>query len=67
MKSRVACGSLPPGISRLVEELTYDYNLYDGDLDDPSPCSCAVGTTAAAVCTQRKSWRGVRRLSDAAA
>jgi uncharacterized protein len=22
------------------EELTYDYNLYDGELDDPSPCSC---------------------------
>jgi hypothetical protein len=22
------------------EELTYDYNLYDGDLDDESPCSC---------------------------
>jgi hypothetical protein len=24
------------------EELTYDYNLYDGDLDDPSPCSCGT-------------------------
>ena len=24
------------------EELTYDYNLYDGDLDDPSPCSCGA-------------------------
>jgi SET domain-containing protein len=23
------------------EELTYDYNLYDGELDDPSPCSCS--------------------------
>lgn len=22
------------------EELTYDYNLYDGALEDPSPCSC---------------------------
>ena len=22
------------------EELTYDYNLYDGELDDPSPCAC---------------------------
>ena len=22
------------------EELTYDYNLYDGDEDDKSPCSC---------------------------
>lgn len=24
------------------EELTYDYNLYDGELDDPSPCSCGA-------------------------
>ena len=22
------------------EEITYDYNLYDGDLDDESPCFC---------------------------
>jgi len=22
------------------EELTYDYNLYDGELDDPAPCYC---------------------------
>jgi SET domain-containing protein len=24
------------------EELTYDYNLYDGELGDPSPCSCGA-------------------------
>jgi len=24
------------------EELTYDYNLYDGDLDDPAPCFCGA-------------------------
>src|ERR1700722_1947763 len=24
------------------EELTYDYNLYDGDLDDPSLCFCGA-------------------------
>jgi SET domain-containing protein len=24
------------------EELTYDYNLYDGDLDDESPCYCGM-------------------------
>ena len=23
-------------------ELTYDYNLYDGDLDDDSPCFCGM-------------------------
>jgi|SRR5579864_145937 len=22
------------------EEITYDYNLYDGDPDDPAPCFC---------------------------
>src|SRR5713226_7324563 len=22
------------------EELAYDYNLYDGELDDPAPCFC---------------------------
>jgi uncharacterized protein len=26
------------------EELVYDYNLYDGDLDDPAPCSCLART-----------------------
>jgi SET domain-containing protein len=26
------------------EELSYDYNLYDGDLDDPAPCSCGTKT-----------------------
>ena len=24
------------------EELAYDYNLYDGDLDDPAPCFCGA-------------------------
>jgi uncharacterized protein len=24
------------------EELTYDYNLYDGDKDDPAPCCCGA-------------------------
>ncbi|MGH9529068.1 MAG: SET domain-containing protein [Terriglobales bacterium] len=24
------------------EEITYDYNLYDGDLDDLSPCYCGA-------------------------
>ena len=26
------------------EELTYDYNLYDGDDDDAAPCHCGVKT-----------------------
>ena len=24
------------------EELSYDYNLFDGDEDDPAPCSCGA-------------------------
>jgi uncharacterized protein len=32
-----AIENLSPG-----EELTYDYNLYDGDLDDLSPCHCGA-------------------------
>jgi uncharacterized protein len=24
------------------EELTYDYNLYDGEEDDPAPCTCGT-------------------------
>lgn len=24
------------------EELAYDYNLYDGDMDDPAPCFCGA-------------------------
>lgn len=27
---------------RAGEEITYDYNLYDGDADDPSLCSCGA-------------------------
>lgn len=27
---------------RAGEEIAYDYNLYDGDLDDPAPCFCGA-------------------------
>jgi hypothetical protein len=33
----IACRDIEAG-----EELTYDYNLYDGDLDDPSLCVCGA-------------------------
>ena len=33
----IAIRNIEPG-----EELTYDYNLYDGDLYDPSLCSCGA-------------------------
>lgn len=34
-----ATRNIPPG-----EELAYDYNLYDGDLNDPALCFCAAKT-----------------------
>lgn len=33
----IALRDIAPG-----EELTYDYNLYDGDDDDEAPCSCGA-------------------------
>jgi uncharacterized protein len=33
----IAIRNIAPG-----EELTYDYNLYDGELEDLSPCSCGA-------------------------
>jgi SET domain-containing protein len=33
----IAARDIKPG-----EELTYDYNLYDGDDDDEAPCSCGA-------------------------
>src|SRR5262249_26107829 len=33
----VARRGIKPG-----EELTYDYNLYDGEVDDPAPCQCGA-------------------------
>lgn len=33
----VARRDIKPG-----EELTYDYNLYDGEEDDPAPCHCGA-------------------------
>ncbi|HZR27609.1 MAG TPA: SET domain-containing protein-lysine N-methyltransferase [Terriglobales bacterium] len=33
----IAMRDIAPG-----EELTYDYNLYDGEEDDPAPCFCGA-------------------------
>jgi len=35
----IALRAIAPG-----EELTYDYNLYDGDDDDEAPCTCGANT-----------------------
>jgi len=51
------------------EELTYDYNLYDGDLDDPSPCSCGASNCRGSMYSEEeltKRARASRRRSQKA-
>jgi SET domain-containing protein len=35
----IAIRDIAPG-----EEITYDYNLYDGEEDDPAPCYCGASS-----------------------
>jgi len=44
------------------EELTYDYNLYDGDLDDPSPCSCGARNCRGSMYSEEELVRRARAL-----
>jgi uncharacterized protein len=41
------------------EELVYDYNLYDGDLDDPAPCFCGTRRCRGTLYSDRE--RGQRK------
>jgi uncharacterized protein len=49
------------------EELTYDYSLYDGDLDDLSPCFCGTrdcrGSMYSEAELKRRAQAGTRRKS----
>ncbi len=36
------------------EELSYDYNLYDGDPDDPAPCHCKARHCRGTLYADRK-------------
>ena len=36
------------------EELAYDYNLYDGDPDDPAPCHCGTSRCRGTLYSDRK-------------
>ena len=36
------------------EELAYDYNLYDGDLDDPAPCFCGAKTCRGSMYSEKE-------------
>ena len=44
------------------EELTYDYNLYDGDLDDPSPCSCGTPDCRGSMYSEKELGRRAKAL-----
>jgi SET domain-containing protein len=44
------------------EELTYDYNLYDGDLDDPSPCFCGAPNCRGSMYSEEELARRVKLL-----
>jgi hypothetical protein len=44
------------------EELTYDYNLYDGDLDDPSPCSCGARNCRGSMYSEEELVRRAKAL-----
>jgi SET domain-containing protein len=44
------------------EELTYDYNLYDGDLDDPSPCSCGAPNCRGSMYSEKELARRTQAL-----
>jgi SET domain-containing protein len=36
------------------EELAYDYNLYDGELDDPAPCRCGAMRCRGSLYSQKE-------------
>jgi uncharacterized protein len=44
------------------EELTYDYSLYDGDLDDPSPCFCGARTCRGSMYSEAELERRAKAL-----
>jgi len=53
----IATRDIEPG-----EELTYDYNLYDGDLDDPSPCFCAAPNCRGSMYSEEELVRRAKTL-----
>jgi uncharacterized protein len=44
------------------EEITYDYNLYDGDLDDLSLCSCGAPNCRGSTYSEKELARRARLL-----
>jgi SET domain-containing protein len=44
------------------EELTYDYSLYDGDLDDPAPCHCGTPACRGSMYSEKELSRRAKAL-----
>src|SRR5579863_7869971 len=44
------------------EEITYDYNLYDGDLDDEAPCFCKAKTCRGSMYSEQELERRKKAL-----
>jgi uncharacterized protein len=42
------------------EEVTYDYNLYDGSLDDPAPCTCGAANCRGTMYSEKEIARRTR-------
>lgn len=53
----IACRDIAAG-----EELTYDYNLYDGDLDDPSLCLCGAPNCRGSMYSEEELIKRARAL-----
>jgi hypothetical protein len=46
------------------EEITYDYNLYDGDPDDPAPCFCGAGNCRGSMYSKQELARRAKVLKQ---
>jgi len=46
------------------EELTYDYNLYDGELDDLAPCSCGAPNCRGTMYSEEEMAKRVKLLKQ---
>jgi uncharacterized protein len=46
------------------EEITYDYNLYDGELDDPAPCSCGAQNCRGTMYSEKEMAKRAKMLKQ---
>jgi SET domain-containing protein len=46
------------------EEIAYDYNLYDGDDDDPALCFCGAKSCRGSMYSEKELWRRRKKTLD---